>query len=41
MADATLLSSCKAIPKALQDNNHTFYYPFFEDAVKHTLGRNS
>jgi len=41
MADATLLSSCKAIPKALQTNNHTFYYPFFEEAVKHTLGRNS
>lgn len=39
MAEATLLSNCPAIPKILQEKQHTFYYSVLEKALRHTLGR--
>lgn len=39
VADATLLSNCEARPKVLEENNHRFYYPKLEGALKHTLGK--
>ena len=38
MADATVLASQRAIPRALERRNHHFEYPELEPALRHVLG---
>ena len=38
MADAALLTSCRVLPKRLQESGFTFAYPKIADALQHMLG---
>ncbi|MEZ6132884.1 MAG: TIGR01777 family oxidoreductase [Planctomycetaceae bacterium] len=40
MADALLLSSCRAVPQALQSHGFEFQHPELEDCLKHELSMN-